>query len=517
MIAIKVGEEFLDLYPDTRLRIEFESRLLDYDAALPQSYSLPFTVPDTQKNRRIFQHLHLLNSATTQVDIRGAQLLIARTYYRDCTISCRKYSNSQYFIALYLNDSAVWDLMDFRLRLLISPVAFWDNLTEAIFFDLMDATVAHTDWQNQFVFPQMIAQDFLPGNGSYSGLLNAWQRQDGKYERTGVDNTYDAWVPVFFLKHVLSEALQSVSLFGASISTEGDWWDEPGTGKMLLFNNYTISRFDNTLAPDYIGGIVRNNHVPDITLKELVKQLCTTFNLVFRYDGTRNVVQFLRKSDILESPPERDLSHAVLRAYEGEVDQRAKFNFSYGNDAFPSTNIVTSFLNGVMPPDVTFQAAPLVSGGWPIGSDPPQFEWPILDGQGVTVRTLDNTAILANTSTTRMTAVRLGYWRGLTNPPPPYVQEAYPHAAHYLGSPTDLADNFDLNYLLPYRFGRFQTVMQGARRVKMRFKFSLTDFLNFDIYKVYRIANVDFFVDRYVVELDQYKREIEVEAELWRL
>lgn len=521
MIAIKVGDRFLDLYPNTKIRLEFESNLLTYECKLPQSYSLPFAVPDTQNNRQIFKHLHLINSATTKVDIRNAQLLVARNYYRDCTIYCRKYSEKSYFINLYLNDSAVWDLIDEPIRRLLfgGSYVYWQGLTLGSIMAAMDskATIP-SNWNQKFVFPQLISKDYIPGYSNYSGYINAWNRAAAQYERPNTDNIYDAFTPIFFLKWVLAECFKNVPFFSLAggINGGGSWWNEPGTNVMLLYNNYTISR-SSTLEPDWVDGITVANHLPDISLKELIKSICELMNLVPRFINATNTMEFVSKNDIMDMPPERDLTHAVLRAYEGEVSPRIKLNFAYPNKPFGDVNSQIPLLSGLMPADVTFKAETLAPGYVPEGQDPPDFEFPVFPDTAASKLLPQDNSAFAGISDSRFTNIRLGYWRGLTTLPPPYKQEAIPHAAHYLNSPNDLADNFELSKLIPYRFGKFQQYMQGARLVKRRFKFNITDFLNFDIYKVYRIANVDFFVDKYVVELDMFRREIEVEAELWRL
>lgn len=70
MIDIKIRGNSLDLLPSTSIRIEVESPIFDLEA-IPTTYSYPFTVPATDRNRRLLGYvseLALAGAGTRRFD-----------------------------------------------------------------------------------------------------------------------------------------------------------------------------------------------------------------------------------------------------------------------------------------------------------------------------------------------------------------------------------------------------------------------------------------------------------------
>ena len=73
MLGIKVGDEWLDLFPGTLLEIEQNNPYLQFDDKVLGDYSLPLELPDTPKNRRLTGYASLIQ---TRVDTVGIDVAV---------------------------------------------------------------------------------------------------------------------------------------------------------------------------------------------------------------------------------------------------------------------------------------------------------------------------------------------------------------------------------------------------------------------------------------------------------
>lgn len=63
MIGIEIASgEFLDLLPDTRINFKLSNPIFSTGDIIPGEYSLPFTIPLTDKNSRMLQHLDVIEN-----------------------------------------------------------------------------------------------------------------------------------------------------------------------------------------------------------------------------------------------------------------------------------------------------------------------------------------------------------------------------------------------------------------------------------------------------------------------
>lgn len=74
MISIKINGEFIDLNTDTRISLKLKSPIFADGDIIPGSYSIPFTIPLTERNSRILNHPDVLEN-TTITKKYDAQLL----------------------------------------------------------------------------------------------------------------------------------------------------------------------------------------------------------------------------------------------------------------------------------------------------------------------------------------------------------------------------------------------------------------------------------------------------------
>ena len=265
MFDIRIDGEPADLTPGTSLTLERFSPLLDFES-IQGSRVYGFDLPDTPTNRRLLGYFY-----QPQVG------------YQNRKFRCEKYLHGdlveQGFVfihevkpegfSLYFTQNLGEIFGDRQGTVLsqlgldtrtIAPVAAANHLTDA------------------YCFPT-IQNDSFYGNqavSGYNGLMNEYT--GGAYNALGR-------VPMPFLKWVFG---QFGGLTGWTFA--GQFWQDPDLARLILYNLFSL---------DGQTSINSNNHLPGLTVPQLLIDLRKLFNLYLEFDVRRNICTMDFGSDVL--------------------------------------------------------------------------------------------------------------------------------------------------------------------------------------------------------------------------
>lgn len=262
MIDIRIDGQSADLTPATSLTLERFNPLFDFDI-IQGSRVYGFDLPDTPTNRRLLGYFYQ-----------------AQVGYQSRKYRCEKYVHGQLIEQGYV---MIHDVKPEGFSLY-----YTQNLGE-IFGDSQNVLLSQlglgTDplpvspvaeanhLVDRYCFPT-IQNDAFYGNqgvGGFNGLVNEYS-----------NSTYNAVgrVPMPFLRWVFS---QFSALTGWSFA--GQFWQDPDLARLILYNLFSLD--GQTGAPAAM--INANNHLPDLTLPNLLIDLRKLFNLYLEFDVRRNI------------------------------------------------------------------------------------------------------------------------------------------------------------------------------------------------------------------------------------
>lgn len=273
MIDIRIDGEPADLTPATNLTLERFNPLLDFDT-IQGSRVYGFDLPDTPTNRRLLGYFY-----QPQVG------------YQARKFRCEKYVHGQLIEQGYV--------MIHEVRPEGFSLYFTQNLGE-IFGDSQNVLLsqlglgmepvaaapvaAANHLTDRYCYPT-IQNDAFYGNQAvtgFNGLVN-------EYISTGATPGYNATarVPMPFLRWVFS---QFSALTGWSFA--GQFWQDPDLARLILFNLFSL---------DGQTSINANNHLPELTLPQLLIDLRKLFNLYLEFDVRRNICTMDFGANVLAS------------------------------------------------------------------------------------------------------------------------------------------------------------------------------------------------------------------------
>jgi hypothetical protein len=467
MIAIQVGTDYLDLMPSTNVNFKLNSSFFEQNEEAVSSYSLPFTVPRTPQNERIFKYISLAEIQDNQA-LFDCQVFLYNMPYKKGTIEVLSWDEQTYKITIFVELSQFLLKMEGSLKTLDLGTV---NLINPFFMqDYIQNSLVHT-WSDACVFPEMVANEFIEGFG-YDGYINDYDEANSEYHDFLVGPYL--FVPFLFVRYVL----EKIQLFCNCI-IEGDFMDNIELQKILIVNNYTINEwiespggFTLSTQIDFI------NHVPDISIRKFLALLADILNYSIDYDEVENKIIFVKKYSVFQVGNYVDYSKQFITYKEGEtVNTQEKYKIKFFDDVFQEHPV---YNNGEKVEKIELGASTLQTYFVPdrVTSK--------LDSIAAS-RQFSETATFSSSSPTAENTLRFVFWQGLQ----PNVNGSAPQSTHYtpVTSPTIILDPLEL---YNNQFIKFIKAKETTKKYTARFLFSVTDILNFNINKPIRVNSVTF-------------------------
>ena len=288
MIAFKIGDEFLDLNPNTSVGIEWYNPLFQKSDQTPGLLTYPITAPYSRTNQRILgnpEHLSLAEPPPTDFP---CQFYINRVLWKIGILKYRGF-NGQYVLnfqsdagdfAAKTRDTSLTKV-DYKADILSSSVkTLTDNyalfpVRNSIFFGDKNPPAGWNNYVNFY-------------NAGFSGPM----------------------VPFPYLRFILSEIMR---VNGYYIS--GDWLTEDYVKRLVIYNNFTLPA----------GPIDFRKHVPDINVSALLAAVRQLFGVGYVFDAGSKTVRIVRLKDVVENNAYIDWTAKADKAYSDDVLDRNGF------------------------------------------------------------------------------------------------------------------------------------------------------------------------------------------------
>ncbi len=269
MIEIRIEGKTVDMAPDTSLALELVSPYFGFDAIEP-SRVLPFTLPFTPTNRKVFRWFEKPESTVAR----------SQTYYAE------KYSDSH---CLEKGIVEVLDVSEAGYNLV-----FIKNLSD-LFGEYGNDSLNKLPLGSEPI-PSVFGINQDPNTDKYCWPTVVNNQFYGTNATSVRVNDYNGtayvsggpMVPMFFVKWLL---LKIATLCNFEI--DGDFLNHSTWQRLIIYNTYSL---DGQMA------IVYNNHLPELRVMELFieirKMLCLTFD--FDMGNRRLTIGFM--DDVLSAP-----------------------------------------------------------------------------------------------------------------------------------------------------------------------------------------------------------------------
>jgi hypothetical protein len=494
MIAIQVGSKYLDLLPSTKVNFKIKSDFFEQNERAVSSHTLPFDIPRTSQNERIFQYVSLSEIQNNEA-LHECQIYLYNLPWKKGTIEILSWEKDTYKITVFTDISIFLLRMEDSLKSLdLGSVITGTNFgTNQSYFDnssamqlYVNASVSHT-WTDACAFPQMLASNFFE-NISYEGYINQYVYGSNRYENAVASiapNTVYPFVPCVFVRYVL-EKIQGF----CNCKIEGDFMTDAELQKMLIVNNYTINVF--AFNAFYLTNQIDfKNHLPDISIRAFLGQLADILNYSIQYDEVENKIIFVKKESVFEVGNYQDLSKQFCKHTSGETING-------------KTNYQITFPDGVLSTFPLFENQNLRIEKIELGASTLATSFSLNNtiftsklNSSVASKQLSDSEEFSYVSPNSENNLRFVFWQGLQ----PNANGFFPQSANF--TPSQSPNLFlDPSFLYNNTFIKFIKAKETTKKYNSEFLFTVTDILNFDINKPIRVNSVTYVPTEASINID---------------
>lgn len=302
MFGIKVDNVWLDLPVDLSVRLTRYNSLFDFETvrgSVVNDFSVPFT-PNNDKVFGWFREAKMkLPDKLYYCEKIADGYVIERGFIElvDCT-------ETEYILAFTQNLSEVFgEYQNVLLTQLplggestITPVAAANYLSDKVCWPTVNNTAFY-------------GTNVQPG---YNGKMNEWV--------AGVINT-NARVPMLFLRWFFEKVGEL-----CNFQFKGTFFESDIYKRMVVFNTRSL---------DDESVIVYNNHVPEMTLPDLIKEIRRLFNLAIYFDVNKRIMYGYWGNELLEKETKLNWTKKVIPSMARTPERANRLRLDWdldGND-----------------------------------------------------------------------------------------------------------------------------------------------------------------------------------------
>lgn len=318
MLQLKVGGEFVDLGSDPVITLEEESPVFEKDS-VPGGFTFPFSLPVTERNRRIFQfpeRIEKFGPMSIESDFELYHSGIVRASGTIRVTEARDYYRA--FLAVGTGDFASKIKGKYLKDVSYGGERTWSNKSE---FTQADDFTLFPIYNPNFL-------DDLPYNWS-SALYKLNYYTSGSFYDTG--GTF-AICPFPFLSFVINSIFNQ---FGFTV-TENVFATDPELKKLVLYSTYDATSLVTTTEQVWVeiglDPFTREpieelidvttvtrcmdtfdlvDSMPEVLISDFIKWLRNRFNIAIVFDRLNNV-KIIRRDSLLDSVTFTDITDAAI-------------------------------------------------------------------------------------------------------------------------------------------------------------------------------------------------------------
>ncbi len=336
MIAIKVGEVFLDMRQDQKMRLKLRSQIFHRDF-VAAGYTYPFTLPYTPTNARALRYYNRLGNPRKIEDIE-CELWLGGAFWRMGLMKYKRFEGGYDVDVLIPEDEAILQLRKVRTKDLTDeydwvPDPFGTEETDMqTVLTRYSGTIEDTDivlppFRNTGKFggrkETYFGVDPASPEGAGNKPFNEWQNTYRWAVEGGIELYFNEYTPMPYLVRVFEKMM---ALVGKRVT--GDVVDDPEVRSMIIFNNLHVPLMIQVLfggVPSYqwvyqLRQVMLRDMLPNLTGLDFMIRMMRRFNAIpFFRDGGR--LEFRSMNHILADNRYKDLTEHVVPSKNMEVEE----------------------------------------------------------------------------------------------------------------------------------------------------------------------------------------------------
>lgn len=322
MLGIRIDNEFLDLYSNTRLQFELNSPMyLGEDIDIIQgSYSFPATVPLGSKNRRLLKHPDLIDNDEDLLKDEPCQIYVEGMMLFSGLLSVRSAANGQ--AKVYMIVSPLSQLKDINLNELNLGTDNMGGSVAAILAKAKDTAVNPENYD--YIFFPVYNREFFSGNSDYGDPVdgkgeyqNFW---DVDTQAFVIDADNNIFTPFVKVNHILKTGIED-----QGFTFTNNFQKSTELQRLVMYNNYSAVADDKPLLDINLADHVN----PDTSFSSFVKRLSRNFCLGLFGDFQDETFELTPLKDIINLPPKWDWTPKASYAYTIEASEDIPGLFKY--------------------------------------------------------------------------------------------------------------------------------------------------------------------------------------------
>lgn len=312
MIAFQIEENYLELSDNTNFSFELENPLFSSDA-IGGSLVYSFSVPNSAHNRRLLDFVNLLPVMPKAVEVSPVRLYLAGQLYQVGRLVIRDTSDESTQLSFHADAGSLASKIN-NLKLAELPLGS---------FDLSyDHQLNYPD--RAYALPVLHSPEFYGDkNLDFKGYVNYYHQGNP----TNTEKNYYTLCPMPYLLHVLKAMAVKI---GYDLS--GPWLDDPDTKRLIIYNNKALDQ-KNFRLNLFQKKFNLADHVPDITVGQMLVDLKNLFGLGIFVDPSLQIIHVRRLEDVINSSYYREMSRQAGKRYNKSFSSYSGYKLTMTPDS----------------------------------------------------------------------------------------------------------------------------------------------------------------------------------------
>jgi len=324
MIGIRYEHQNLDVFPDIEMSFELVNQVFSSGDAsvLPGSFSFPFDIPATIRNRQILNYPDRVDNAEPFVRQGEVEVLFNNIPLFKGTLKVTKTTKtSEGRIKIYIVANPMTSLKNKELTdLVLEGPRTWTG----DFLDHMLATANTPEDFDYVFFPVWNEEqnDFEEDDDSLN-FQNFFDIDTGEF----IENS-GALTPFVKLEYVLKQIFAEEET-GYAFQNHFQPVNDLELRRLYLYNNVDCKVGNVTTAPDLPTELNLSNHLPKIKRTDFLKKTAAQWCLGFFTNVFDRTVKLIPLQNILSRPPADDWTQYALEGIDIQENDQAPDGFNY--------------------------------------------------------------------------------------------------------------------------------------------------------------------------------------------
>jgi len=298
-IAIKLNDEYLDLFDNTSVQIEADSPLFG-DNYIPGTKVYSHRIRKSRTNQRLLGIPELLSNQEKFKVYDNAQYFIKNILWKPGSIKVREANNIDSYSISFHSDAgeAQLKIKDLSLRDLdLGSDA--TNLTQGNVYPA----------QNHVFFPVKNEIFYDDKNPDYGGYINYYH--GGQFVNNSTGTSTHTRVAFPFLLHILNQVFKSLGYYGMT----GEWISDPQIRRVVIFNSQALDQINGSSTNIFQSTVNYASQMPDISVGAFLIRVKQFFGISFIFNPITKYVKIVRLDDVINDQDYTDFTAKTARGF----------------------------------------------------------------------------------------------------------------------------------------------------------------------------------------------------------